>query len=108
KAKAALHEMMYAPTKDYCQATMEQFEQDFGAKYPKATQCLIKDMDTLTTHFDFPGEHWVHIRSTNPIESTFVTFETADQSHQGSRFTIGRPCYGFQAHGVSREAMVQD
>lgn len=64
---------MYAPDKEYCLAQMKLFEQEYSAKYPKAVECLIKDKDTLTTHFDFPAEHWVHIRSTNPIESTFST-----------------------------------
>ncbi|PWG74388.1 IS256 family transposase, partial [Enterococcus hirae] len=45
----------------------------YGAKYDKATDCLIKDRDRLFTFYDFPAEHWKHIRSTNPIESTFAT-----------------------------------
>jgi putative transposase len=49
------------------------FIQVYGAKYPKAAQCLEKDRDALLTFYDFPAEHWRHIRTTNPIESTFAT-----------------------------------
>jgi putative transposase len=45
----------------------------YGAKYPKATDKLVKDRDVLLTFFAFPAEHWVHLRTTNPIESTFAT-----------------------------------
>ena len=45
----------------------------YEAKYPKATNCLIKDRDTLLTFYDFPATHWQHLRTTNPIESTFAT-----------------------------------
>jgi len=45
----------------------------YEAKYAKATECLAKDCDTLLTFYDFPAEHWLHIRTTNPIESTFAT-----------------------------------
>ncbi len=84
KAKAALHEMMYAPTKDYCLHEMEIFEKEYGAKYPKAVECLLGDVDTLTTHFAFPGEHWIHIRSTNPIESTFATVKLRTRVTKGA------------------------
>ena len=46
---------------------------DYGAKYPKAVECLSKDRDVLLTFYDFPAEHWVPIRTTNPVESTFAT-----------------------------------
>jgi putative transposase len=49
------------------------FVMTYEAKYPKATECLVKDRGVLLTFYDFPAEHWVHIRSTNPIESTFST-----------------------------------
>ena len=49
------------------------FLSTYEAKYPKATECLKKDCDTLLRFYDFPAEHWLHIRTTNPIESTFAT-----------------------------------
>lgn len=45
----------------------------YGAKYPKAVECLAKDREVLLTFYDFPAEHWVHIRTSNPVESTFAT-----------------------------------
>ncbi|MEX6431228.1 transposase, partial [Ferrimicrobium acidiphilum] len=48
-------------------------ETKYGAKYPKAVNCLTKDTDALLAFYDFPAEHWVHLRTTNPIESTFAT-----------------------------------
>jgi transposase-like protein len=73
KVKASLHEIMNAPTRKAAKKAIESFAADFGAKYPKASECLTKDEETLLTHFDFPAEHWRHIRTTNPIESTFAT-----------------------------------
>jgi putative transposase len=51
----------------------EQFIQVYEAKYPKAVQCLVKDRERLLTFYDFPAEHWVHLRTTNPVESTLGT-----------------------------------
>jgi putative transposase len=62
-----------ASTKDEAQKHFNDFLNIYGAKYPKATQCLEKDRDVLLTFYDFPAEHWRHIRTTNPIESTFAT-----------------------------------
>lgn len=53
--------------------TFDHFLVTYEAKYAKATECLAKDRDTLLTFYDFPAEHWTHIRTTNPIESTFAT-----------------------------------
>jgi len=55
------------------QAAFDHFVQTYQAKYPKAVACLEKDWESLLTFYDFPAEHWVHIRTTNPIESTFAT-----------------------------------
>jgi putative transposase len=52
---------------------MTTFAEKYGSKYPKAVECLIKDRDTLLTFFDCPAEHWDHLRTSNPIESVFVT-----------------------------------
>lgn len=73
KAKEKLHEIWHADTKDEADRHFDNFIQVYGAKYPKASQCLIKDRDALLTFYDFPAEHWRHIRTTNPIESTFAT-----------------------------------
>lgn len=73
KGKSALHEIMNAPTRETALKAIKTFTTDFGAKYPKAIECLTKDQDALLAFFDFPAEHWRHLRTTNPIESTFAT-----------------------------------
>ena len=73
KAKAKLQEIWMAPDKDQAQRHFDDFIKIYGTKYPKATDCLEKDRDVLLTFYDFPAEHWRHIRTTNPIESTFAT-----------------------------------
>lgn len=73
KAKAGLHEIWMAETKAQAEKAFDRFVRDFGAKYPKATGVLIKDREVLLSFYDFPAEHWAHIRTTNPIESTFAT-----------------------------------
>jgi len=73
KAKAGLHEIWMAETKAQAEKAFDRFVRDFSAKYPKATGVLIKDREVLLSFYDFPAEHWAHIRTTNPIESTFAT-----------------------------------
>ena len=72
-AKAKLHQIWMAPEKQEAQRHFDEFVRAYGAKYPKAAACLEKDRDELLTFYDFPAEHWIHIRTTNPIESTFAT-----------------------------------
>lgn len=73
KAKAGLREIWLAETKANAEKALAAFQRDFEAKYPKAVNLLEKDRDTLLAFYDFPAEHWVHIRTTNPIESSFAT-----------------------------------
>ena len=73
KAKSKLHQIWMAPDKDEAQKHFDDFIEIYGAKYPKAAECLKKDREVLLTFYDFPAEHWRHIRTTNPIESTFAT-----------------------------------
>ena len=73
KAKAGLHEIWMAETKTQAEKAFDRFVRDFGVKYPKATGVLVKDREALLSFYDFPAEHWPHIRTTNPIESTFAT-----------------------------------
>jgi transposase-like protein len=65
--------MYLSPTKEKAWAAYRRFLAEYEAKYPKATQGLQKDEDVLFTFYDFPAEHWAHLRTTNPIESTFAT-----------------------------------
>jgi transposase-like protein len=84
RAKDMLHEIMYAPDRQSARQDIERFSQEFEAKYPKAVECLLKDQDELLTFFDFPAEHWVHLRTTNPIESTFSTVKARTKRTKGA------------------------
>jgi len=83
KAKSALHEIWMAETKTKAQAAFERFVASFTAKYPKAVECLVKDREVLLAFYDFPAEHWVHIRSTNVIESAFATIRHRSDRAKG-------------------------
>jgi putative transposase len=73
KAERALQEIWMAETKNDAIAAFDAFVETYEVKYDKAAGCLIKDRDTLLAFYDFPAEHWKHLRTTNPIESTFAT-----------------------------------
>jgi transposase-like protein len=73
KAKRALQNIWMAETKRAAEAAFDMFVEIHGVKYDKAVECLTKDRDVLLTFYDFPAEHWKHLRTTNPIESTFAT-----------------------------------
>jgi transposase-like protein len=60
------------------------FLRTYEAKYPKAVECLKKDRDVLLAFYDFPAEHWIHLRTTNPIESTFATVRLRTKRTKGS------------------------
>lgn len=84
KAKAMLHEIWQAETKAVAETGFDLFVTTFEAKYPKATACLAKDREVLLTFYDFPAEHWRHLRTTNPIESTFATVRLRHRRTKGS------------------------
>ena len=73
KAKRALQEIWMAETKNDALAAFDAFAETWGVKYDKAVECLTKDREALLAFYDFPAEHWKHLRTTNPIESTFAT-----------------------------------
>lgn len=89
KIKAALHEIWMAETRKNAYQPFDNTLKLFGAKYPKAMACLEKDKDELLTFYDFSAEHWIHIRTTNPIESAFSTvrLRTKKSRNCGSRDT---------------------
>ncbi len=81
KAKQALQEIWMAEDRASATQAFDHFVETYQAKYPKAVACLEKDREALLAFYDFPAEHWVHIRTTNPIESTFATIRhRADQT----------------------------
>jgi putative transposase len=73
RAKRALHEIMKAGTKEQAEVLMDRFAEEYQPKYPKAAESLRRDQDKLLTFYDLPAEHWLHLRTTNPIESPFAT-----------------------------------
>jgi len=73
KAKRTLQNIWMAETKHAAAAALDMFVEIYGTKYDKAVECLTKDRDVLLTFYGFPAEHWKHLRTTNPIESTFAT-----------------------------------
>lgn len=83
RAKAQIREMYMAATKQEALKAYEEFLILYNAKYEKACECLKKDKDVLFTFYDFPAEHWVHIRTTNPIESTFGTVRHRTRKTKG-------------------------
>jgi len=90
KVKKALHEIWMAETRQDAYRAFDLFVDKYKAKYPKAVRCLEEDREELLAFYDFPAEHWQHIRTTNPIESTFVTvrLRTAKTRGCASRDTI--------------------
>ena len=84
KAKSMIHEMYMAETKADALKAFDHFVESYESKYPKAVECLTKDKEDLFTFYDFPGIHWIHIRTTNPIESTFATVRNRTKRTKGS------------------------
>ncbi len=83
KAKSMIHEMYMADTEQNALKAYDLFIDSFQAKYPRATQCLEKDREKLFTFYKFPAMHWTHIRTTNPIESTFATVRLRTKRTRG-------------------------
>ena len=90
QASKFLQEIWMAATREDAYKAFNFFVETYDAKYPKATECLEKDKDELLAFYDFPAEHWSHIRTTNPIESTFATVRHRTYKSKGcfSRTTI--------------------
>ncbi|HEY0791266.1 MAG TPA: IS256 family transposase [Chthoniobacterales bacterium] len=83
RAKEMLHDLYLAPARHDALTAYDRFLSNYQLKYPKACDCLEKDKGVLFTFFDFPAEHWSHLRTTNPIESTFATVRLRTQRTKG-------------------------
>lgn len=83
KAKAALQEIWMAATRQEAERAFDHFLTLYRPKYPKAAECLEKDRESLLLFYDFPAEHWIHLRTTNPIESTFATVRLRTDKTRG-------------------------
>jgi putative transposase len=84
RAKTALHEVMEAPTRADARQALERFRGEFDAKYPKAVAKLDRDWKHLTAVYDFPAEHWRHLRTSNAIESSFATVKLRTRVTKGA------------------------
>lgn len=84
RAKADLHEIWLSDTRQNADRAFDAFLEKYQAKYEQACNCLNKDRDVLMTFYDFPAEHWKHLRTTNPIESTFATIRLRHRRTKGS------------------------
>jgi len=84
EAKDRIHQIWMAPTRKAAHEAFDHFIEVYGAKYPKAVECLARDRDELLTFYDFPAEHWKHLRTTNPIESTFATVRLRHRRTKGN------------------------
>jgi transposase-like protein len=84
RAKADLHQIWMAETREQAYQAFDTFLAKYGAKYEDACKCLRKDREELLTFYDFPAEHWIHLRTTNPIESTFATIRLRHRRTKGS------------------------
>jgi putative transposase len=76
--------MYLAPTRKAALAAYDQFIPSYQTKFPKACECLPKDKEVLFSFYDFPAQHWPHLRTTNPIESTFATVRLLTHRTKGS------------------------
>ena len=84
KAKADIHEIWMAETRSDAENAIEHFQEKYGTKYAAACERIAKDRDVLLTFYDFPAEHWKHLRTTNPIESAFATIRLRHRKTKGS------------------------
>ena len=83
KAKSMLHDIWMAETRAEANKAFGLFAESFQGKYPKAVDCLERDREVLLAFYDFPAEHWTHLRTTNPIESTFATVRLRTNKTKG-------------------------
>ena len=84
KVKAALRDIMRADSRKSAEKDIQAFEEEYGAKYPKAVETLTRDQEALLTFFEFPAEHWLHIRTSNPVESAFATVRLRQRITKGA------------------------
>ena len=87
---------MKSPDRESAEEEIERFEAEFEARYPKATDCLLKDRRALLRFYDFPAEHWRHLRTTNPIESGFAPVKTRTRQTKGAGSRHAALAMGFK------------
>jgi len=82
--KSDLRDIHHAETRAAAKDAMAVFAEKYGAKYPAAVKCLQKDADALLAFYDFPAEHWEHLRTSNPVESVFATVRHRTERTKGA------------------------
>ena len=105
KAKRTLQEIWMAETKKDALLAFDAFAETWGVKYDKAVECLIKDRDALLAFYDFPAEHWKHLRTTNVIESSFATIRHRTVRSKGMPVQQDRARHDLQARRGRREKL---
>ena len=103
KAKRALQNIWMAETRHAAEAALETFIKSHGIKYDKAVACLTKDREALFAFYDFPAEHWRHLRTTNPIESRVCHRSASNDPIQGLPLKQDRARDDLQARASRRE-----
>jgi transposase-like protein len=83
-AKKAIQDIYNAEDREHAAAAVKAFARQYGAKFPKAVKKIVDDEDELLAFYDFPAEHWIHLRTTNPIESTFATVRLRTKVTKGA------------------------
>jgi putative transposase len=101
-AKAALAEIYNAEDRDHAEQAVKAFAAAYGAKRPKAVAKITNDLDVLLAFYDFPAEHWIHLRTTNPIESTFATVRLRQRVTKGP--ARGPPGSRWRSNSSSRHS----
>ena len=99
-AKAALAEIYNAEDRQHALQAVKSFEADYGAKWPKAVAKIIECVDVLLAFYDYPAQHWIHLRTTNPKRINLRHRQVAAASHQGPGLQSSRGRDGLQAHRV--------
>jgi transposase-like protein len=105
-ARAALAEIYNAENRERAAKAVKAFEADYGTKWPKAVAKITDNLDVLLEFYDYPAEHWVHLRTTNPIESTFATVAPSTR-HQRTRLTRSRDRDGVRTHRISTDPLAR-
>jgi putative transposase len=103
KAKEHLHGIVEAPMRADARKALEVFREEFGAKYPKALEKLDRDWSALTAFYDFPAEHWRHLRTTNPIESSFATVKLRTRVTKGAGSKVAALAMAYKLLATAQE-----
>jgi hypothetical protein len=104
-ARRALAEITGAEDREHAEQAIAQFAADYGAKWPKAVAKVTDDIEALLAFYDFPAAHWVHLKTTNPVESTFATVRLRTRVTKRTGQQAGRAGDGVQAARGSRAAL---